>query len=134
MVRYMSSHEVQVVGLFSRKTGYQVLAYIFALLALAGVVLPLLPTTPFVIVAAFFASKGSPAFARWLEQHPTFGPAIEQWRHRQAISARAKGLACVMMVVSWGTLVVLGSPALVLTISGLFLLGVATYLLTRPTC
>ncbi|NWO05111.1 MAG: YbaN family protein [Alteromonadaceae bacterium] len=130
----MSSHEVQVVGLFNRKTGYRFLAYVFAMLALAGVVLPILPTTPFVIVAAFFASKGSPAFARWLEQHPTFGPAIEQWRHRQAISARAKGLACVMMSSSWSILWMLGSPALVLVISGLSMLAAATWLLTRPTC
>ena len=117
----------------SGKTGFRILAYIAAGLAAIGVVLPLLPTTPFVLLAAYFASKGSPAFAQWLEGHPRFGPAIEQWRHRRAVPAKAKVLACSMMALSWGLLVMLGSPLMVLTVSGLFLLCVATYMITRPS-
>lgn len=116
------------------KTGFRFLAYISAGLAALGVVLPLLPTTPFVILAAYFASRGSPAFAAWLEQHQTFGPAIEQWRQRRAVPLKAKLLALAMMMASWSMLLLLGSPALVLTISGLFLLAVAVYLMTRPSC
>jgi len=115
------------------RTGFRVLAYLSAAVAVVGVVLPLLPTTPFVLLAAYFASKGSPAFAQWLEGHPRFGPAIEQWRHRRAIPARAKILACSMMAVSWTILLLLGFPVMVLTISGLCLLGVATYMVTRPS-
>ncbi|WP_372964439.1 YbaN family protein [Marinobacter sp.] len=117
----------------SGKTGFRILAYISAGLAVVGVVLPLLPTTPFVLLAAYFASKGSPAFAQWLERHPRFGPAIEQWRHHRAIPARAKILACSMMAVSWSVLLLLGSPLLVLVISGLFLSVVAVYMVTRPS-
>ncbi len=116
------------------KAGFRILAYMSVGFAAAGVVLPLLPTTPFVILAACFASKGSPAFAAWLEQHSTFGPAIEQWRQRRAIPRKAKALACAMMMVSWSMLLFLGSPALVLIVSGLFLLAIAAYMLTRPTC
>ncbi|MGM0953989.1 MAG: YbaN family protein [Pseudomonadota bacterium] len=116
------------------KTGFRFLAYTSAGLAALGVVLPLLPTTPFVILAAYFASRGSPAFAAWLEQHQTFGPAIEQWRQRRAVPLKAKFLALAMMMASWSTLLLLGSPALVLTISGFFLLAVAVYLMTRPSC
>lgn len=101
---------------------------------MVGVVLPLLPTTPFVLLAAFFASKGSPAFSAWLARHPTFGPAIDQWRERRAIPCKAKLLACGMMLASWSVLLALGSPVHVLAISGVFLLGVMAYLLTRPTC
>ncbi len=104
------------------KTGFRILAYMsVGGLAAAGVVLPLLPTTPpFVILAAFFASKSSPpAFARWLEEHPTFGPAIEEWRARRAIPRKAKLLAFAMMGgLSWSMLVWLGSPVLVLAVSG----------------
>lgn len=117
----------------SGRTGFRILAYISAGLAVIGVALPLLPTTPFVLLAAFFASKGSPAFAQWLEAHPRFGPAIEQWRHRRAVPARAKVLACSMMAFSWSVLLVIGSPLVVLVISGLFLLSVATYMITRPS-
>merc|ERR1711964_390934 len=88
---------------------------------------------PFVILAAFFASKSSPAFARWLEEHPTFGPAIGEWRARRAIPRKAKLLAFAMMGLSWSMLVWLGSPVLVLAVSGLFLLGVAGYMLSRPS-
>ncbi len=117
----------------SGKTGFRILAYISIGFAALGVVLPLLPTTPFVLLAGYFASKGSPAFAQWLEGHPRFGPAIEQWRHRRAVPARAKVLACSMMAMSWGVLLILGSPLAVLVVSGLFLLIVATYMITRPS-
>lgn len=117
----------------SGKTGFRVLAYISIGLAAIGVVLPLLPTTPFVLLAAFFASKGSPAFASWLEGHPTFGPAIRDWRRNRVIPLRAKILACSMMLLSWGILFALGAATLVLAISGTFMAGVASYLLTRPS-
>ncbi|MBK1873710.1 MULTISPECIES: YbaN family protein [Marinobacter] len=117
----------------SGKTGFRVLAYISIGLAAIGVVLPLLPTTPFVLLAAFFASKGSPAFASWLEEHPSFGPAIRDWRRNRVIPLRAKVLACGMMLLSWGILFAMGAATVVLAISGTFLAGVASYLLTRPS-
>lgn len=115
------------------KTGFRILAYISIALAAIGVVLPLMPTTPFVLLAAFFASKGSPAFASWLEGHPSFGPAIRDWRRNRVIPAKAKVLACSMMALSWGLLLVMGAAGMVLAISGVFLAGVASYLLTRPS-
>src|SRR5690554_7898635 len=93
----MNGHEARMMAAQPNKTGFRILAYISALLGLAGVVLPLLPTTPFVLLAAFFASKGSPAFALWLEQHPAFGPAIEQWRGRRVIPPNARLLAPGLM-------------------------------------
>lgn len=117
----------------SGKTGFRVLAYISIALAAIGVVLPLLPTTPFVLLAAFFASKGSPAFASWLEEHPTFGPAILDWRRNRVIPKKAKVLACSMMLLSWSLLFFMGVAAIVLAISGTFMACMAMYLLTRPS-
>ncbi|SOB78039.1 hypothetical protein SAMN04488490_3884 [Marinobacter sp. LV10R510-11A] len=117
----------------SSKIGFRVLAYISIGLAAIGVVLPLLPTTPFILLAAFFASKGSPAFASWLEGHPSFGPAIRDWRRNRVIPLKAKLLACCMMLLSWGLLFVMGAAGMVLAISGIFLASVASYLLTRPS-
>ncbi|MGC8121399.1 YbaN family protein [Marinobacter sp. VGCF2001] len=121
------------MAMLKGRTGFRILAYISAGLGVIGIALPLLPTTPFVILAAFFASKGSPAFAHWLEQHPRFGPAIAEWRLRKAIPRKAKVLAFAMMGFSWSTLAWLGSPGFVLVISGVFLAGVACYMLTRPS-
>ncbi|MGO1461922.1 MAG: YbaN family protein [Marinobacter sp.] len=115
------------------KTGFRILAYLSIALAAIGVVLPLLPTTPFVLLAAFFASKGSPAFASWLEGHPSFGPAIRNWRQKRVIPVTAKILACSMMLLSWGLMFFMGASGIVLAISGVFLAGVASYLLTRPS-
>lgn len=115
------------------KTGFRILAYLSIALAAIGVVLPLLPTTPFVLLAAFFASKGSPAFARWLEGHPRFGPAIRDWRRKRVIPVTAKVLACSMMLLSWSLMFFMGAAGMVLAISGVFLASVASYLLTRPS-
>lgn len=115
------------------KTVFRILSYISVVVAAAGVILPLLPTTPFVLLAAFFASKGSPEFAQWLESHPKFGPAIEQWRSGGVVPVQAKVLACSMMAISWTILIVSGMSGLVLAITGVFFIGIAGYLVTRPT-
>ena len=108
------------------------LAYLSVIIAAAGVILPLLPTMPFVLLAAFFASKGSPGFAQWLEHHPKFGPMIERWRTGRAVPTHAKVLACITMVISWAILMVLGMSVAVLAITGLLFAGIASYLVTRP--
>lgn len=118
----------------SGRTGFRLLAYTSIALAAIGVVLPLLPTTPFVLLAAWAASKGSPAFADWLDNHQTFGPAIENWRSRRAIPRKGKWLACVMLCVSWSVLIIVGAAPVVLVVTGLMFSGLACYLLTRASC
>ncbi|OHV12893.1 YbaN family protein [Kushneria phosphatilytica] len=73
------------------------LAALCFVLGLAGVVLPLLPTTPFMLLAAGLASKGSPRFARWIRTHPVAGPAITNWEQERAISAKARCLAVLLI-------------------------------------
>lgn len=117
----------------SGRTGFQLLAYTSIALAAIGVVLPLLPTTPFVLLAAWSASKGSPAFAEWLENHQAFGPAIENWRSRRAIPRKGKWLACAMLCVSWSVLFIGGAAPAMLVVTGLMFFGLACYLLTRAS-
>lgn len=62
-----------------------------------GIFLPLLPTVPFVLLAAFCFSRGSARCERWLLAHPRFGPLIRDWRENHAVPLRAKQLATVMM-------------------------------------
>lgn len=64
---------------------------------LVGIFLPLLPTVPFVLLAAFCFSRGSARCERWLLEHPRFGPWILDWRQHHAVPLRAKQLAIAMM-------------------------------------
>jgi uncharacterized protein len=59
---------------------YMALAAFSLVLAVVGALLPVMPTVPFVLVAAWAAAKSSPRLARWLETHPAMGPPIREWR------------------------------------------------------
>ncbi len=67
-----------------------------------GIFLPLLPTTPFVLLAALCFARGSARAEAWLLQHPRFGPMVQGWRLRRAIPQRVKRLAWVMMAAGSG--------------------------------
>jgi uncharacterized membrane protein YbaN (DUF454 family) len=69
------------------------------LTGIVGIFLPLLPTTPFVLLAAFCFSRGSQRCETWLLQHPRFGPMVRDWRSNRAIPLRAKQLATTMMTL-----------------------------------
>ncbi len=97
-----------------------------------GIVLPLLPTTPFVLLAAFCFARGSERYEHWLLTHPRFGPMVQDWRANRAVPLRAKQLAWAMMVLSsaiaWWVL-----PAHVRWIPGASCVVVGTWLWTLPT-
>jgi uncharacterized membrane protein YbaN (DUF454 family) len=78
------------------RIAYLALGFISLLFGAVGIVLPLLPTVPFVLLAAFFFARSSPRLERWLVDHPSFGPHISAWRTRRAISRKGKraALAC----------------------------------------
>ncbi|MDT9000033.1 YbaN family protein [Paucibacter sp. APW11] len=67
------------------------------LLGVVGIFLPLLPTTPFVLLAAVCFARGSARCEAWLLGHPRFGPMVRNWRDHRAIPLRAKQLAWAMM-------------------------------------
>ena len=102
-------------------------------LAAAGVVLPLLPTTPFLLVAAWAFAKGSPRLERWLYEHPRFGPFLTDWRDKRAIPRRAKAAALTGLGGSWGLLAYGADKPTVPAVAGLVMAAVALYIATRPT-
>ena len=79
-----------------------VLAFV---LGVVGIFVPLLPTTPFILLAAFCFSRGCARCEAWLLAHPRWGPMVRDWRERRAVPLRAKQLATVMMtigcVIAW---------------------------------
>lgn len=77
---------------------YLLAGYIALAVGAIGVVLPLLPTTPFIILAAFFFSKGSERMHQWLLNRKSFGPMIRGWEKYKVIPLKAKVFSTVMMV------------------------------------
>jgi uncharacterized protein len=67
------------------------------LLGAIGIFLPLLPTVPFVLLAAWCFSRGSERWERWMLAHRVFGPIVRDWRATRAVPLRAKQLASLMM-------------------------------------
>lgn len=102
-------------------------------LGLIGVVLPVLPTTPFVLLAAFAFSKGSPRLRHWLVTHKTFGPIIADWEANGAIARPYKILACSLMALAFAASLYAGFSTKILIIQAICLTGAATYILTRPS-
>ena len=79
------------------RLAWQALALTCVALGLLGVVLPGLPTVPFLIAAAWAGGRGWPALERWLLRHPRFGPPIARWRDHGAAAA-GQGAATVMLI------------------------------------
>ncbi|RCV88917.1 YbaN family protein [Billgrantia montanilacus] len=111
---------------------WRTLAYGCIGLGTAGLVMPLLPTTPFLLVAAWAAPKGSPRLARWLWQHPRLGPTLHAWQEQRAVPRRAKRLAVVLLLFSWLVLWLGSAPPMVLMLTAVMFFCVASFVLTRP--
>ncbi|URF47189.1 YbaN family protein [Dinoroseobacter shibae] len=97
-----------------------------------GAVLPVLPTTPFVILGAVCLGRGSPRLAQRLERHRVFGPAIADWRAHGAIAPRGKAVAHLMMGAALIVSLLAGVPGLVLALQAICLLAASFYILSRP--
>ena len=102
------------------------------LLGVIGIFLPLLPTTPFLLLAAYCFQRSSPKLHAWLINHPRFGPSIQDWRDHGAISRTAKIQAMVAMLAVLGISFALGVSSTVLIIQLIVMVCVALFILSRP--
>ncbi|HJV91230.1 MAG TPA: YbaN family protein [Holophagaceae bacterium] len=104
------------------------------LLALAGVVLPLLPTTPFLLLSAACFARSSERLHRWLLAHPHLGPFIADWERGGAIRPAAKRLATLLILLSGGfSLWTVHAPSWAKLAMGFSFLGVLTFIWSRPS-
>ena len=110
---------------------YLLAGFFFTGLGAVGVVVPLLPSVPFLILAAFCFAKSNPALERWLVEHPRAGPHILAWRNSRAISRSGKKAAMIGFAISIAISLLIApfpwslAPIPIALISG-------TWILTRP--
>ncbi|MGH1537514.1 MAG: YbaN family protein [Gammaproteobacteria bacterium] len=108
------------------------LAYFFLVISLIGVILPGLPTVPFLLLAAWFSAKGSDRLHRWLYAHPHFGKLLIDWEQQGAISRSSKVIAFLLLTLSW--IIMYQSIGNIWLLTGMAVLFIAimAFLISRP--
>lgn len=92
---------------FALKTILFILGWFSIILALIGAVLPIMPTAPFLILAAYFFSKSSPRVHSWLTRLPYFGDVIIDWEKNRVIKPAAKGMSVFIIVLIFTSSIIL---------------------------
>lgn len=110
------------------------LGHFFLALGIVGAFLPVLPTTPFLLLAAYCYSKSSEKIHNWLMNHKYLGPSLKDWHERGVIGIKAKWIATVMLglIISW-RIPTLNIPLAIKIFAACVLVGVLVFIWTRPS-
>lgn len=113
---------------------YLALGLVFVALGFVGAFLPVLPTTPFLIVAAACFARSSSRLENWLLHHPRQRPTLRAWRERGAIPRKAKAMSLIGTMVGFAAFWLATSPelGLALAVAVLMVPGIV-YVLSRPS-
>ncbi|WP_156850665.1 YbaN family protein [Bartonella refiksaydamii] len=111
-----------------------IVGWVMVILGIIGIVLPIMPTVPFLLVASWCFARSSPRFHHWLNNHRVFGPPIKQWEEKKVIPPFVKVFAVVSMVGGFLSFLVMLHPAwwFALLVAAVLLL-IAIYIVTRPS-
>lgn len=130
----MTNRETPLVRNRLMRAFYFVLGILLLITGIVGMFLPLMPTTIFLILAAWCFSKSSQRLENWLLGHAILGPAIVNWREHGVIPPRAKAMACTGMVLGFVIFWLAAHPAPWLLLLVAAALGAcAWYVLSRPS-
>ena len=97
-----------------------------------GLVLPLLPGTPFVLLAAICFARSSRRLHNWITDHQWFGPLIEDWQRNGAIARRTKVLALITLIATPFITYFIGAPIFALLLQVFVLAGAGLWIWSRP--
>lgn len=108
------------IGILSLSLGY------------VGIVVPGLPTTVFILIAAWAFSKCSTKFTYWIENHRLFGPMVLNWQQYRGLSRRAKKVAILTIIPTFAFTIFIAFSLIGDLIFGFFGIALCTWLATRP--
>lgn len=117
-----------------KKMFYLMIGHVCLILGIIGAFLPILPTTPFLLLAAFLYSKSSTRLHQWIISHKYLGPPLVDWQERGVIGMKAKILASAMITLVLVFRIPSLSVALGIKIfASAVLISVLIFILTRPS-
>ncbi|RJE71236.1 hypothetical protein BGP78_20655 [Pseudoalteromonas sp. MSK9-3] len=119
--------------IFNRCFWLHLIGIIFVALGFIGIVLPVMPTTIFFILALACFTRSSPRFANWLLTHPRFGPSLQMWQQHQVVPPKGKWGAGIGMSLGF-IILCYSQPAIwVLALVATIEVIVLAYILRKPS-
>ena len=135
VINSVSTYRVQGTIPLVHKKLYILLGFVFLALAALGFILPVLPTTPFVLLSAWFFARSSEKWHQWLLESELFGPVIHNWETNRCISLRTKVVAIASMLLVGGASIIYGVEQAWLRGLALVLIAIgAVTVLSIKTC
>ena len=128
------SQEVKLVSSKGARVILVSLSFVFLTLGVIGVFLPILPTTPFILLSAYLYGRSSSRFYNWLMNHRILGPPLRNWKENGRIPFKSKVFAVIMIIGTIGFSVIYVVPILAVKIL-LSIVGclVSIYIISRPS-
>jgi len=115
-----------------KKIIYNTIGGVSFSLGIVGAFLPLLPSTCFILLATWAFAKSSPRFHTWLYYKSPFAQSIHDWQQHRIIPKRVKWIAAISITTSYSITMLFVDNIYVLTVVGIRLLGLTTYLFSKP--
>ncbi|WP_095498588.1 YbaN family protein [Paraferrimonas haliotis] len=117
-----------------KRSFYLVVGMVSLCLGFIGIVMPLLPTVPFILLAAYCFARSSKRMHAWLLTHPWFAQALADWQTKKAINAKLKKKAYIVVIASFSISILVVPLVWVKIMLGCMCVALLLYLRSIPQC
>ncbi|MEN8636982.1 YbaN family protein [Pseudoalteromonas distincta] len=124
---------IKAVFICYKNLWFKALGLILVALGIIGIVLPVMPTTIFFILALTCFTRSSPALEQWLLNHPRYGVILKQWQAHKVVPVKAKCYAAIGMLIGFIFLLYSAAPIWVICLVAVVEVSVIIYLILRPS-
>ncbi|KYL33707.1 hypothetical protein A2I98_13145 [Pseudoalteromonas agarivorans] len=124
---------IKAVFICYKNLWLKALGLLLVALGIIGIMLPVMPTTIFFILALTCFTRSSPALEHWLLNHPRYGVTLQQWQAHKVVPVKAKCYAAIGMLIGFVFLLYSNAPVWVIYLVGVIEIAVMIYLILRPS-